>query len=86
MSKRRIIDWIVISLIPGPVWRTWRRLKHPRQSYYFWKKERAYPIVGERITYHDEPHIVTALDDNGWDVQIDTGEWVSWQHCCGSLR
>lgn len=79
-------DWIVACLVPRWLWLTWHRLRHPVGSYRRWKKACAYPVVGERITYHDEPHLVIAEDDNGLDVQIDTGEWVSWMHCCGSLR
>jgi hypothetical protein len=85
-GKRKLVNWIVAYLIPRWLWLTWHRLRHPVHTYYIWKKERAFPVVGEKITYHDEPHTVIGVKEHRLDVQIDTGEWVSWMHCCGSLR
>jgi hypothetical protein len=87
VSRQRVYDWIVAYVIPHWLWLKWRHAGHPVSTYYRWRKWRAFPVVGERITYHDEPHTVIALDDaDPESVQIDTGEWVSWMHCCGSLR
>lgn len=66
--------------------RRFRRLRHPIDAYFIWLKWHRFPKVGENITYHDAgPYRVLATDDYG-DVMLDTGEWVSWRHCCGSLR
>lgn len=72
-------------MMPYPLWRIRAWVKHPRTSLAIWRKRRAFPEIGERITYHDEPTTVIAIDEYG-DVQIADGNWVSWMHCCGKIR
>lgn len=89
MNRQHIQDWIVAYLVPGWLWRTWHKLRHPRSTYYQWKKERAYPEIGDLVEYCDgATYIVTAQLEYG-DIElssVDTGVVVhpaaSWMACC----
>jgi hypothetical protein len=89
VKASKIVDWIVAYLIPTPVWRLWRKIRHPISSY-----KRAMHL---RWALHLEPgdmvcdcrglHLkIVSLDEKTRDVYLEDGAHCDPAHCCDRVK
>jgi hypothetical protein len=70
-------------LIPAPLWRLWRIVRHPRVWYSDWRKWHDRPAIGEWIEdCRYQVHQVVRFGGTEDDLILDDGHSASWMSCC----
>lgn len=63
--------------------RAWDSVLHPRVHWFYWRKWRNRPKVGDRVEdCRGEIHMVTKIDPDGDQLTLEDGSGASWMNCC----